>query len=100
MRMIPLTGAIAVSSLLLVGCDPNQYTPQTGASAADIFAEACAGCHGDGGEGIIIGWLKVKGTDKTENEVIAKIAAGSTFMPAFPNIGNIEQSALAQYLKQ
>jgi mono/diheme cytochrome c family protein len=98
MRTISLTGALAVSSLLLAGCGPNEYTPATGASAADIFAEACAGCHGDNGEGKLLGLLKVKGTEKSQNEIAAKIAAGSTFMPAFPNIGNAEQAALAQYL--
>ncbi len=100
MRMIPLTGAIAISSLLLAGCGPNEYTPQTGASAAAIFADACAGCHGDNGEGKFVGLLKIKGSDKSETEIAAKIAGGSTFMPAFPNIGNAEQAALAQYLKQ
>ena len=100
MRMNSLTGAVAASALLLTGCDPNDYTPETGASAADIFASACASCHGDDGEGKLIGLLKIKGTELSQNEIAAKIAAGSDLMPAFPNIGNAEQAALAQYLKQ
>jgi mono/diheme cytochrome c family protein len=100
MRITPLTGAIALTSMLLAGCGPNEYTPAPGSSAVSIFADVCAGCHGDNGEGKLLGLLKIKGTELGTNEIAAKIAGGSTFMPAFPNIGNAEQAALAQYLKQ
>ena len=99
MRLLTLTGAVA-TALLLAGCGPNDYAPQTGSSAADIFAKACASCHGDDGNGKMGMLLKVKGIDMTEAEIVDKITNGSSLMPAFPNIGDAEKAALAQYLKQ
>lgn len=98
MRTSLSTVSLSLFALLLAGCGADTYAPGTGATAAGIFADACANCHGDGGEGKF-GLLRIKDSVSSELEIAEKIAAGSTLMPAFPNIGESERMALAKYLK-
>jgi len=99
MRMVPFVAAIVAAPLLLTACGASDYSPQAGATPETVFADACAACHGDDGSGRF-GLLKVKGTGNSEAEIVEKIVSGSTLMPAFPNIGQAEIAALAQYLKE
>ena len=94
---------ITIAALLtahLTGCgSSNGYTPRTGMSAADIFAEACESCHGAAGAGKFGFLLKVAGTDASPAKVAQHVAAGGPVMPGFPNIPESDRLALAEYLK-
>ena len=50
-RTTYLAGA-SLLALALTGCsDTNDFKPVTGMDGMDIYANACASCHGDGGKG-------------------------------------------------
>lgn len=83
----------------LSGCSSSDYTPTAGAAADQLFAEACAGCHGDNGEGKFGFLLAVAGSDESAEDIATKIRNGGHVMPAFPQISEEQASAIAGYLK-
>jgi mono/diheme cytochrome c family protein len=85
---------------LLSGCGgPDEYTPEAGISAADIFAAACQSCHGEAGQGKFGFLLKIAGDSHTAAEIADKVRDGGFIMPSFPNIGDKERQALAEYVR-
>lgn len=92
--------AVCLIAAGLSGCGGNSdYTPTAGMSAEQIFAEACAKCHGEGGEGKLGFLLSIAGTEEPSEEVVNKIRQGGTIMPAFIQISESDAQALADYLK-
>ncbi len=84
----------------LAGCSGSQeFTPTAGMSPDQVFAQACSGCHGEGGEGKFGFLLSIAGTDADSGEIVAKIRNGGHVMPAFPNIDESTATAIAAYLK-
>jgi mono/diheme cytochrome c family protein len=84
----------------LSGCSgSSDYKPSAGMPAEQLFAEACAGCHGDTGEGKFGFLLAVAGSDAADAEIVTKIREGGHVMPAFPLISEEEAAAIAGYLK-
>jgi mono/diheme cytochrome c family protein len=83
----------------LSGCGNSDYTPTTGAAADQLFAEACAGCHGDNGEGKFGFLLSIAGSEESSETIVAKIRNGGHLMPAFPQLSEEQASAIAGYLK-
>ncbi len=86
--------------LLLSGCGgTNSYTPVAGATPAQIYADACAGCHGAQGEGKLAGLLKIAGTTHAAADLGAKIRGGGPVMPAFEQIGEADAVAVGEYIR-
>lgn len=77
----------------------SNYTPAEGVSAAQIFSETCAACHGDAGTGKFGFMLKLTETTLSKEQIINKIWAGSTLMPEYPNIKADQLAELADYIK-
>lgn len=92
---------VLAAALLLTGCGgDNPYTPQAGATAETIFAEACESCHGANGAGKFGVLLRLALEDNSVEEVAAKVRSGGPVMPAFPQIDEATATALATHLKQ
>lgn len=84
----------------LSGCGgSNDYKPNAGMPVEQLFAEACAGCHGDNGEGKFGFLLTLAGSDTADEEFVTKIREGGVLMPAFPQISEDEAAAITGYLK-
>ncbi|EGW55612.1 c-type cytochrome [Candidatus Endoriftia persephone] len=91
---------VAVMAGALAGCGgANDYKPVAGSAPEQIFAEACASCHGEKGSGKFGFLLKIAGSDHEVAEIAGKIAEGGMVMPSFPEIGEAERAALATYIK-
>lgn len=98
-RMTKLAG-ISLLVLLLTGCsEVNDFKPVAGMDAMDIYANACSGCHGEGGNGKFGILLKIAGTDESMDEIVDKVLNGGHIMPAFPNIDEKQAKNIATYLK-
>lgn len=88
--MVPLL------ALFAAGCSQtNEYRPAAGASAADVFREACFECHkpkqGDH-------YFEL-GADMASADAIAdKVTGGGFTMPAFPHIQGETLQQLTQYV--
>ena len=96
---IATTGA-ALLALTLTGCsNSNDFMPVTGMDGMDIYANACASCHGDNGQGKLGFLLKLAGSDISSEAISEKIINGGHFMPAFPNISQPDAEQVAAYLK-
>jgi mono/diheme cytochrome c family protein len=93
-----LIGAGLIAAALS-GCSSSDYKPTAGLPADQLFAEACAGCHGDLGEGKLGFILAVAGTETSTPEIVTKIRQGGHLMPAFPQISESEATAIATFLK-
>jgi len=84
----------------LTGCSGSRdFTPTEGMAPDQVFAQACASCHGEAGEGKFGFLLAVAGTETGVEEIVAKIRSGGHVMPAFPNIDENTATAIAAYLK-
>lgn len=82
--------------ICLSGCSrTNDFTPPSGASGAENFKAACAGCHESKGEYIFDFDEKV--WDKSA--IAMKIAKGSLLMPSFPNIQGQALIDLTSYVQ-
>jgi mono/diheme cytochrome c family protein len=91
---------ICLSASLLSGCsENNNYTPVSGMDGMDIYANACASCHGENGSGKFGFLLKLAGSDTSSEEIVGMIKNGGHIMPAFPNIDEQQAARLADYLK-
>lgn len=84
----------------LYGCSGGDFKPTADMSAEQIFAEACAGCHGDNGEGKFGFLLSIAGSRTPDEEITEKILHGGHFMPAFRNLSASDANALAAFLKR
>lgn len=92
--------SIPAMVLMLSGCvGPNEFTPAPGMSAEDIFASACQGCHGEKGAGKFGFLLKIAGDADAAEELDEKVSHGGIIMPSFPNIGDADRAALAEWIK-
>jgi len=95
-KTIPLIAALG----LLSGCGgPDEYTPVAGMSGTDIFTVACQSCHGEAGQGKFGFLLKIAGDAHSVAEIADKVRDGGFVMPSFPNIGDKERQALAEYIR-
>lgn len=83
----------------LSGCSDSAFKPAENMPANEIFAQVCAGCHGDSGAGKFGFLLQLAGTDLSAEEIVEKVRQGGHVMPAFPNISEGEAVAIAAYLK-
>ncbi len=93
--------SVVVAALLLSGCGgESDYTPQSGASGADIFTAACQECHGVNGEGKFGFLLSLKVADHPREVLAGKIRNGGPVMPAFPQVDETAALAVADHLKQ
>jgi mono/diheme cytochrome c family protein len=91
---------ICLSASLLTGCsDSNDFTPASGMDGMDIYAKACANCHGENGSGKFGFLLKLEGSEDSAEEIVNKIRNGGHIMPAFPNINTQQAELVATYLK-
>ncbi len=77
----------------------NDYKPTADMPVEQLFAEACADCHGENGEGKFGFLLSIAGSEKPAEEIVSKIRTGGHVMPAFPNIGENEGLAIAEFIK-
>lgn len=85
---------------LLSGCGgPDEYKPEAGMSGEAIFAAACQACHGEAGQGKFGFLLKIAGDEHSVSEIADKVHEGGFIMPSFPNIGDKERQALAEYIR-
>jgi mono/diheme cytochrome c family protein len=92
--------SIGLLAMALTGCSgSNDFKPAAGMGGMDIFANACASCHGDNGQGKFGFLLKLAGTEATTAAISEKIIKGGHFMPAFPNISQQDAENVATYLK-
>jgi mono/diheme cytochrome c family protein len=91
---------ISLLSLMLAGCSgSNDYKPTTGVDNETIFADACAGCHGDRGHGKFGFLFKIAGSEEPPEMLAEKITNGGHLMPAFPNFTKEEAVSVANYIK-
>jgi cytochrome c551 len=88
------------ATLLLGGCGgPSDFTPTPGMTTDQIYAGACARCHGDKGQGKVFGVLKVAGTTASAEEIVKRLNEGGKGMPSFPKLSAKQKTALVDYLK-
>jgi cytochrome c553 len=83
----------------LSGCSDSDFKPAENMPVNELFAEACAGCHGDQGAGKFGFLLTLAGSDLPTEEIVEKVRQGGHVMPAFPNISETEATAIAGYIK-
>jgi mono/diheme cytochrome c family protein len=93
-------GLLLASGLLLAGCGGQEaYAPEAGTSAATMFQEGCAHCHGDQGAGKFGFLLGLQDTEMAQAEIEALIAGGKGVMPAFPELSADQRRQLAAYTR-
>ncbi|WP_085446197.1 c-type cytochrome [Magnetofaba australis] len=100
MSRLTWVAAAGSAMFLLTACGgANDFTPTQSATAQEIFAQTCAGCHGDKGQGKMGFLLKIAGDDDDAEAIALKIAKGGAIMPSFPNIPEKQRVAVAEYVK-
>jgi mono/diheme cytochrome c family protein len=100
MKKTAYLAGIYLSAALLTGCsDSNNFTPVSGMDGMDIYASACANCHGENGGGKFGFLLKLAGSEASEEEIVGLIQKGGHIMPAFPNIDAQQAKLVATYIK-
>ncbi|MCU7852877.1 MAG: c-type cytochrome [Candidatus Thiodiazotropha sp. (ex Monitilora ramsayi)] len=100
MKKTTALSILAILSVSLGGCGGNNDFKATASMPVnDLFAQACAGCHGENGEGKFGILLKLAGSDDAAEEMAEKIRHGGHIMPAFPNISEAEAISIATFLK-
>ena len=69
-------------------------------AGAQSYAKHCAICHGDQREGILPGFPPLTGINHRmpENKIADLVHTGKGRMPGFPNLPNVELTALLHYL--
>jgi mono/diheme cytochrome c family protein len=92
--------ALTALTALLSGCGgPSDFTPSEGMTAAEIYASACAACHGDKGAGKFGFLFKIAGSESSAEAMAAAINEGGTIMPSFPNLSDEQRLMMAGYIK-
>ncbi|MGD8911763.1 MAG: cytochrome c [Candidatus Thiodiazotropha sp.] len=100
MKKTTCLAGICLTASLLTGCnESNDFTPVSGMDGMDIYASACANCHGENGTGLFGLFLKLAGSDAPAEEIVGMIQKGGHIMPAFPNIDEQQAKLVATYLK-
>ena len=93
-------GLLMAGSLALAGCGGQEaYAPEAGTSAATMFQEGCAHCHGEQGGGKFGFLLGLQDTELAQAEIEALIANGKGVMPAFPKLSAEQRRQLAAYTR-
>ena len=92
-----------ISSLvLLTACGRggfDDYQAPASTDTAEIFAAACAQCHGSDGAGMLFGLMfTLEPVGKSVDELSAKILSGGEGMPAFINLTDQQRQDLAGYI--
>ncbi len=95
----PLYVGSILCALALTGCGQSDYSPDESVSADEMIAEACSGCHGEGGQGRFGFLLTIAGTEHPADKVAAKIAKGGLIMPEFVQLSEAQRLEIANYLK-
>ncbi|HBC55775.1 MAG TPA: cytochrome C [Gammaproteobacteria bacterium] len=88
-----------VSLFVLTGCGQSDYRPESTASGEQMFAQACSGCHGEGGQGRFGFLLTIAGTEHPADKVATKILEGGLIMPEFVQLTEEQRLEIANYLK-
>jgi mono/diheme cytochrome c family protein len=78
----------------------SDFKPTAGMTPEQLFSEACAGCHGDKGDGKFGFLFSIAGSEAPIEEIVSKIREGGPIMPAFPEIDEVDATTLANYLKK
>ncbi|MEW8505936.1 MAG: cytochrome c [Candidatus Thiodiazotropha sp.] len=100
MKKTTYVAGICLLASLVAGCsDSNEFKPLAGMDALDIYANACASCHGENGSGKFGVMLKLAGSNASLDEIVGKIRNGGHIMPAFPNIDTDQAKLVAGYIK-
>jgi cytochrome c551 len=100
MKKTTYLAGIYLTASLLTGCsDSNDFTPVSGMDGMDIYASACANCHGENGGGKFGFLLKLVGSDAPVEDIVGMIQKGGHIMPAFPNIDEQQAKLVATYIK-
>ncbi|MCU7843781.1 MAG: cytochrome c [Candidatus Thiodiazotropha sp. (ex Monitilora ramsayi)] len=100
MKKTTLLTIMALATLGLSGCGGNdEFKPTDGMPVNDLFAQACASCHGENGSGKFGFLLKIAGSEDAIEDMAQKIRDGGHIMPAFVNISQSEAISIATYVK-
>lgn len=92
---------LTLPALLLGACGgkPSEFTPTPGMTSEQIFAAGCQRCHGEKGQGKIMGVLKVAGTKASKEDILKALTEGGKAMPSFPKLSDEQKSDLADFVK-
>ncbi|MDX2426895.1 MAG: c-type cytochrome [Cycloclasticus sp.] len=77
----------------------NDYQPRVGANGAEIYAQACAACHGADGSGKFSLFFDLTSSTLLMDEMKEVIQKGGFIMPSFANIKGAELDALVAYVR-
>jgi mono/diheme cytochrome c family protein len=99
-----LTVALAAPLLLLAsGCGNQGDEHAAGTPAPQLFAQYCAPCHGDKGQGVFIkGVPAINDTRLTQDQIAALIVQGDKEhnMPEFPRMKRADARSVAGYVRR
>lgn len=87
--------ALLFSVYLLMSGETSPYTPETN-DPLEVYAQACAHCHGPKGQGSGLFYPALKPEELTAEAIRKAIIEGDLLMPAFPNINDTLMDSLAQ----
>ena len=79
-------------------CLASDFQPKLGASGADTFAQACAACHGDDGQGKFGLFFDLTSSTLETEAMKTIIQNGGALMPSFANIKGEELNALITHV--
>jgi menaquinol-cytochrome c reductase cytochrome b/c subunit len=85
---------------LLVAIPLSLWAAENG---AELFASKCSGCHGEKGEGKGAALPAVKGTKKTDKQIVDFLLKGETgktmHAGAFSDVNEEQAKAIAAFIK-
>ena len=90
---------LTVLSLTLIsaGCS-RDYTPETSATGAAIFQQACAECHQAEDKNAPDFFFTLNDKNANPTYIAHKVHTGSILMPKYPNIKGKKMRALSEYV--
>lgn len=77
----------------------EDYTPQPGAEALTMFADACLECHAPVSQGGPTFVMELSTQNVGKPKIKQRISSGGFLMPGFPNIQGKELDRLAAYVE-
>ena len=95
------TGTLKKSTLILLfittlaACSSNYVVP-AGASGAQIYREACSGCHKAKDDPNV--FFRIKAENRNLGSISNKISNGGLIMPAYANISGKSLQELSQFV--
>ncbi len=99
-----LTVVLVVPLLLMAsGCGNQGDEHSAGTPAPRLFAQYCAPCHGDKGQGVFIkGVPAINDTRLTQDQIAALIVHGDKEhnMPEFPRMKQADARSVAGYVRR